>query len=82
ENDMFSHLAGLGQPEADALVKASVDAGVNFCDTANVYSAGTSEEILGQAVKNLGLTRDEIVLATKALGRMHPGPNGAGAWRG
>lgn len=82
ENSLFTHVAGLGQGDADALVKAARDAGVNFFDTADVYSAGQSEEMLGQSVKNLGLNRDEIVIATKALGRMHDGPNGAGASRG
>jgi aryl-alcohol dehydrogenase-like predicted oxidoreductase len=79
---MFSHIAGLGQAEADALVGRALDAGVNFFDTADVYSAGQSEEILGRSLKALGVNRDEVVIATKALGRMHPGPNGAGASRG
>ena len=79
---MFQHIAGLGQAESDALVKAALDAGVNFFDTANVYSAGQSEELLGQAIRNLGVARDEVVVATKVLGRVGNGPNGAGASRG
>lgn len=65
------------QEEADELVKNSVDAGINFIDTADVYSSGLSEEILGQSIRNLGLRRDEIVVATKAHGRVsdRPGPN-------
>jgi aryl-alcohol dehydrogenase-like predicted oxidoreductase len=70
-----------GQGEADAIVKGAIDAGVNFIDTANVYSNGQSEAILGQAIKNLGLNRDQIVVATKLHGRMGPGPNEVGQSR-
>lgn len=69
------------QGQADALVKGAVEAGVNFFDTANVYSNGQSEAILGQAIKNLGLNRDQIVVATKLHGRMGPGPNEVGQSR-
>lgn len=58
------------QAEATAMVQAAVDAGVNFFDTANVYSNGQSEIMLGQAVRDLALPRDEIVIATKVFGRM------------
>ena len=64
-------MGGLGQDAATALVKQSFDAGVNFFDTANVYSLGESETLTGQAIKTLGLPRDEIVVATKATGVMH-----------
>ncbi|BCW87761.1 1-deoxyxylulose-5-phosphate synthase YajO [Alphaproteobacteria bacterium SO-S41] len=70
-----------GQGEADALVKAAVDGGINFFDTANVYSNGQSETILGQAIDNLGLQRDQIVVATKLHGRMGPGANESGQSR-
>jgi len=79
---MWGKIGQLQQDEADALVKAAVDAGVNFIDTANVYADGRSEQILGQSLKNLGIRREEVTIATKVLGRMHPGPNGAGASRG
>ena len=79
---IWGHIGRLAQGEADALVKAALDAGVNFFDTANVYSEGRSEAFLGQSLKTLGVNRHEVVVATKALGRMHPGPNGAGASRG
>jgi aryl-alcohol dehydrogenase-like predicted oxidoreductase len=79
---MWGRIGQLQQDEADALVKAALDAGINFFDTANVYAEGRSEQILGQAIRNLGVNRDEVVIATKVLGRMHPGPNGAGASRG
>ena len=79
---MFGAVGQVQQDEADALVKAAVDAGVNFIDTANVYSNGVSEQITGQAIRNLGLKREDIVLATKVLGPMGPGPNDRGASRG
>ncbi|HEV2543055.1 MAG TPA: aldo/keto reductase, partial [Methylobacterium sp.] len=71
-----------GQDEADALVKTAFDAGINFIDTANVYAGGMSERILGQSLKNLGIPRDEVVIATKVLGPMGEGPNARGASRG
>lgn len=58
----------------------ALEAGINFFDTANVYSGGASEEVTGRALKELA-KRDDIVLATKVCGRMHPGPNGAGLSR-
>ncbi|HET9148760.1 MAG TPA: aldo/keto reductase, partial [Acetobacteraceae bacterium] len=61
-------------------IKRALEGGINFFDTANVYSDGTSEEILGRALKDFS-TRDEVVVATKVHGRMRPGPNGAGLSR-
>jgi aryl-alcohol dehydrogenase-like predicted oxidoreductase len=61
-------------------IKAALDAGINFFDTANVYSAGTSEEYTGRALKEYA-DREDVVLATKVNGRMRPGPNGAGLSR-
>jgi aryl-alcohol dehydrogenase-like predicted oxidoreductase len=78
---MWGKIGQLGQDDADALVKLAVEQGVNFIDTANVYSGGRSEEITGQAIRNLALKRDEIVVATKAFGETGPGPNGRGASR-
>lgn len=69
------------QRSADRLVKASVDQGVTFFDTADIYSNGQSETIFGTAIRNLGLNRDQIVVATKCLGRMGPGQNEAGLSR-
>lgn len=66
------------QQEADELVKTAVEAGINFIDTANVYSSGLSEKILGQSIKNLGLDRSTLVLATKAYMRMGEGVNQVG----
>ncbi|HEY7050330.1 MAG TPA: aldo/keto reductase [Jatrophihabitantaceae bacterium] len=62
-----------------AIIRQAVDAGINFLDTANVYSAGTSEQYVGRALRDFD--RDDIVLATKVHGRMRPGPNGAGLSR-
>ncbi|MDX8028636.1 aldo/keto reductase [Lentzea sp. BCCO 10_0856] len=69
-------------PEEDSrpFIKAALDAGINFFDTANVYSDGSSEEITGRALREFG-NREEIVLATKVNHRMHQGPNGAGLSR-
>ncbi len=80
-NGMWKAIGQLGQDEADALVRTAFDAGINFFDTADVYSEGASELMLGQALRNLDLPRNEVVIATKAFGRVHPGPNGRGASR-
>ena len=71
-------IGALGQQQADALVGRSLDAGVNFFDTADVYSTGDSEEILGRA---LAARRRDVVIATKVRGRMGPGPNQVGLSR-
>ena len=63
-------MGGLGQGTATTLVKQAFDAGVNFIDTANVYSLGVAETLTGAAIKSLGLPRDELVIATKAFGVM------------
>jgi aryl-alcohol dehydrogenase-like predicted oxidoreductase len=62
------------------VIKKALELGVNFFDTANIYSAGTSEEILGRALKDFA-DRDEVVIATKVWGRMREGPNGGGLSR-
>src|ERR1035437_642281 len=64
-------MGGLEQDAVTVLVKQAFDAGVNFIDTANVYSLGESETLTGNAIKALGLPRDEIVVATKATGVMN-----------
>ena len=74
-------MGGLEQAAVNELVKHAVDAGVNFIDTANVYSMGQSELRVGQAIKDLGLSRDELVIATKATGIMNERPNGRGQSR-
>ncbi len=77
----FAHIGKLGQQAADELVAKSIEGGINFIDTANVYSEGLSEEITGQAIRNLNIHRDDLVIATKVRGRMHEGPNGSGLTR-
>ena len=81
DSGMWKQIGALTPGESEALVKAAIDAGVNFLDTADVYSGGQSEEITGQALRNLGINRQEVVIATKAFGEMQPGPNGRGASR-
>lgn len=78
---IWGHVGQLGQGEADALVKAALDAGINLFDTANIYADGRSEEILGRSLNNLGVTRDDVVIATKVYGAMGEGPNRRGASR-
>ena len=68
------------EPTSFGIMDAARAAGINFFDTANVYSDGTSEEIVGRALKDF-TRRDEVVIATKVHGRMRPGPNGAGLSR-
>jgi 1-deoxyxylulose-5-phosphate synthase len=70
----------LDEDAGRAIIKDALDAGINFFDTANVYSAGSSEEITGRALKDFA-RREDVVLATKVHGRMRPGPNGAGLSR-
>lgn len=79
---IYKHIGASGQKEADDLVKAALEAGVNFFDTADVYSNGASEQVLGHAFKNLGIARKDFVLATKVYSRMGQGRNDVGASRG
>ena len=64
-----------------ALVKQALDGGINFIDTANLYSGGQSEEIVGRSLKDLGVSRDQVIVATKGMGPMGEGPNDAGSGR-
>jgi aryl-alcohol dehydrogenase-like predicted oxidoreductase len=76
--------ASIGKLQQDAVneqVKTAVDAGINFIDTANVYSLGQSETLLGQSLKSLALPRDQLIIATKATGAMNETPNGRGQSR-
>ncbi|MDX3092268.1 aldo/keto reductase [Streptomyces sp. ME02-6978a] len=75
-----NHEWTLDEDAAGPLIRQALEAGINFLDTANVYSDGTSEEIVGRALKEYA-RREEIVLATKVHGRMHEGPNGGGLSR-
>jgi aryl-alcohol dehydrogenase-like predicted oxidoreductase len=75
-------IGNVDQAGADELIKTSIDAGINFFDTADVYSEGESEKSLGQSLKNLNVARKDVVLATKVFGRVGPGRNDVGASRG
>jgi aryl-alcohol dehydrogenase-like predicted oxidoreductase len=79
---MWGQIGKLQQEEADNLLRTALDAGINFIDTANIYASGRSEEILGQALRNLGIAREDVVIATKVMGAMGEGPNARGASRG
>ena len=74
------HPWSLGKEAAEPFFRQALDAGINFFDTANVYSAGSSEEITGQTLLSM-VSREEVVIATKVHGRMRPGPNGQGLSR-
>jgi aryl-alcohol dehydrogenase-like predicted oxidoreductase len=79
---IWKAIGALGQGEVDAIIERALAAGVNFIDTADVYSFGQSEKLVGQALKNLGTARKDVVIATKVFGEMGPGPNDRGASRG
>ncbi|HEY4006733.1 MAG TPA: aldo/keto reductase [Pseudonocardia sp.] len=78
--DQGTHPWSLNEEQSRPLIRQALDSGINFFDTANVYSAGSSEEITGKVLGELA-DRDEVVIATKLNGRMRPGPNGAGLSR-
>ncbi|MET0342957.1 MAG: aldo/keto reductase [Polyangiales bacterium] len=82
EGGWWRAIGELGQSDVDAIVSRSLAAGVNFIDTADVYSFGASERLLGQSLKNLGTRRQDVVIATKVYGEMGPQPNNRGASRG
>jgi 1-deoxyxylulose-5-phosphate synthase len=78
--DRGAHTWTLDEEKSRPLIKQAIELGINFFDTANVYSDGTSEEILGRALKDF-TRREDVVIATKVNSRMRPGPNGAGLSR-
>lgn len=77
----WTAIGTLPQDQVNNLVKQSVDGGINFIDTANVYSEGLSEQMTGKAISDLGLNRDDLVIATKVRGKMGEGPNDSGLSR-
>jgi aryl-alcohol dehydrogenase-like predicted oxidoreductase len=79
---MFKVVGEIDQKGATAIVARSLEAGVNFLDTADVYSQGNSEKLTGQALKDVGAKRSDVIIATKCYGRSGPGPNDLGASRG
>ena len=78
---IWGQIGALQQTEAEALIGQAIDAGINFIDTADVYARGLSEQITGQALKNLKIPRENVVVATKVFGDTSAGPNGRGASR-
>lgn len=78
---VWENIGKLQQDDVNTLLKAVVNAGINFIDTANIYSIGQSEQLLGQSIKDLGIARDEVVIATKVRGKMKDKPNSAGLSR-
>lgn len=78
---MWKQIGSLQQADADCLVRVAHEAGINFIDTADVYAEGLSEEMTGQSIRNLGLNRDELVIATKAFGPVGSSPNSRGSSR-
>lgn len=75
---VWSNMGNVQQEDAESLIARALDHGINFIDTADIYSGGVSEEILGQSLKNLGVRREDVVIATKVCGPMGTGPNEAG----
>ena len=80
DSEAWVHKWLLNEEDSRPVIKKALDLGINFFDTANVYSLGKSEEILGRALKDYA-KRDEVVIATKVHGKMHDGPNGSGLSR-
>ncbi|MBE5101599.1 aldo/keto reductase [Priestia aryabhattai] len=80
EAEKWIHQWVVNEEKSRSIVKKALELGINFFDTANVYSMGSSEEFLGRALKDYA-NRDEVVIATKVHQRMHEGPNGAGLSR-
>lgn len=80
EPDRGNHAWMLSEEKSRPFIKQALELGINFFDTANVYSDGSSEEIVGRALKDFA-SREDVVIATKVNSRMRPGPNGAGLSR-
>ncbi len=78
---MWRKIGALPQDEAERLVGSAIDAGVNLLDTADVYAGGLSEQITGQALRNLKVPRDQVLVATKVFGETGSGPNARGNTR-
>lgn len=75
---VWANMGNVQQDNAQALIARALDHGINFIDTADIYSSGTSEEMIGKSLKNLGIRREDVVIATKVCGPMGQGPNDAG----
>lgn len=75
---VWSNMGNVQQDNAQRLIARALDHGINFIDTADIYSGGVAEEIVGQSLRNLGVRREDVVIATKVCGPMGQGPNDAG----
>ena len=78
---IWQQIGALQQPDAEILIGQALDAGINFIDTADVYAGGMSEQITGQALKNLKIPRENVVVATKVFGETGTSPNARGLSR-
>jgi aryl-alcohol dehydrogenase-like predicted oxidoreductase len=78
---IWGKIGNLQQQDSEQLIARSLEAGINFIDTADIYASGVSETITGQALKNLKVKREDVVIATKVFGETGPGPNARGASR-
>jgi aryl-alcohol dehydrogenase-like predicted oxidoreductase len=78
---IWGKIGNLQQDDAERLIGQALDAGINFIDTADVYAGGRSEQITGQALKNLKVPRDNVIIATKVFGETGAGPNARGSSR-
>lgn len=79
---VWANMGNVQLEDAQAIIARALEHGVNFIDTADVYSDGASEEIVGRSLKNLGVRREDVVIATKVCAPVGPGPNDAGNSRG
>ncbi|WP_207477248.1 aldo/keto reductase [Arenibaculum pallidiluteum] len=79
---VWANMGNVQQEDAQALIARAFEHGINFIDTADIYSNGASEEMVGQSLKNLGVRREDVVIATKVCGPVGPGPNDHGNSRG
>ncbi len=81
KDEFWGTIGKLGPSEVDLLVRKAVESGINFFDTADVYSDGQAEVLLGGSLRRLGIPREEVVIATKVFGETAPGPNSRGLSR-
>src|SRR5450631_622338 len=78
---IWGKIGALQQDDAERLIGQALEAGINFIDTADVYAGGLSEQITGQALKNLKVPRESVIVATKVFGETGAGPNARGTSR-
>jgi len=74
---IWGHIGNLDQADAEQLIGQAIDGGINFIDTADIYAGGLSEQLTGQALKNLKVPREDVIVASKVFGEMGPAPTPA-----